>query len=243
MFGAKKHSSSFRFEAVSSGSGVARKPGQRQWYISGGNNRVLLAVRKDRYTKQGARIQLKTYASMRSILMAMRNTVGQSLSLNKVFASSGTVENAVEFEILPGKSYPLGPSEASMENSSKETVPGVNFAIASNHAKNISLVLHQQDGSEVARLSLFKDDQEGIWHGFVPNLAKKNVLYGLIVSGDGGWETPFRWDSSRVLLDPYAPYVAGRARFGVRDEFEKFEPVVRTLTLKIFCCFFSLQYE
>ena len=63
------------------------------------------------------------------------------------------------------------------------------------------------------------------------------------MSGDGGWETPFRWDSSRVLLDPYAPYVAGRARFGVRDEFEKFEPVVRTLTLKIFCCFFSLQYE
>ena len=229
MFGARKYNSGLRFEAVSSGSSGILKPGQRQGYISGSNNRLLLAATKRRYIKQGSRSvdALKTYASsMRSIWLAMRNTVGQSLSLNKVFASSGAVENAVEFEILPGKSYPLGPSEASMENSTKEIVSGVNFAVASNNAKNISLVLYKEDGSEIARLDLFKDGQEGIWHGFVPNLAKKRVLYGIIVSGDGGWETPFRWDNSRVLLDPYAPYVAGRAKFGVRDEFEKFEPVV-----------------
>ena len=35
--------------------------------------------------------------------------------------------------------------------------------------------------------------------------------------------TPCRWDSSRVLLDPYAPLVSGRRRFGKRDAIENFQ--------------------
>jgi Carbohydrate-binding module 48 (Isoamylase N-terminal domain) len=62
-----------------------------------------------------------------------------------------------------------------------------------------------------------------VWSVYVEGLPKKNVLYGYRVDGEGGWDTGHRWDASRVLLDPYAKHVAGRAVFGVRDEFEKFE--------------------
>ena len=35
-----------------------------------------------------------------------------------------------------------------------------------------------------------------------------------------------RWDASRVLLDPYAPLVKGRAKFAERDTFERFQEQV-----------------
>jgi hypothetical protein len=38
-----------------------------------------------------------------------------------------------------------------------------------------------------------------------------------------------RWDPSRVLLDPYAPLVKGRAKFAERDTFERFQEQVLTL--------------
>lgn len=63
------------------------------------------------------------------------------------------------------------------------------------------------------------------------NLPLSGVLYGFRVVGDGGWDTPFRWDSSRVLLDPYARHVTGRAVFGKRDAFEKFELQVHPVWL------------
>ncbi len=37
----------------------------------------------------------------------------------------------------------------------------------------------------------------------------------------------YRWDSSRLLLDPYAPLVKGRAKFAERDKFERYQDKVR----------------
>jgi isoamylase len=36
-----------------------------------------------------------------------------------------------------------------------------------------------------------------------------------------------RWDPAKVLIDPYAPLVKGRALFGVRDDFERFQEKAR----------------
>jgi hypothetical protein len=47
------------------------------------------------------------------------------------------------------------------------------------------------------------------------------------VAGEGGWDAGHRWTPQRVLLDPYAPLVAGRRRFGVRDAVEGFKGKVR----------------
>lgn len=36
----------------------------------------------------------------------------------------------------------------------------------------------------------------------------------------------YRWCNNDLLLDPYAPLISGRRRFGVRDEIEEFEEKV-----------------
>ena len=38
-----------------------------------------------------------------------------------------------------------------------------------------------------------------------------------------------RWDPTRLLVDPYAPLVKGRAKFAQRDDFERFQTAVGTL--------------
>lgn len=40
-----------------------------------------------------------------------------------------------------------------------------------------------------------------------------------------------RWDTSRLLLDPYAPLVKGRAKFAERDKFERYQDKVSQVTL------------
>ena len=48
----------------------------------------------------------------------------------------------------------------------------------------------------------------------------------LQVDGEGGWEQGHRWDASKLCIDPYAPLIEGRRRFGVRDEVEQFRTKV-----------------
>ena len=115
--------------------------------------------------------------------------------------------------IEPGSVEPLGPSPVE---------GGINFAVAAPHATTVTLCLYNAAGEPAGELPLHRSDS-GVWHGVVPGLPARGVLYGLRVDGKGGWETAFRWDSSRVLLDPYARYVVGRAKFGVRDDFEQFQ--------------------
>lgn len=45
-------------------------------------------------------------------------------------------------------------------------------------------------------------------------LPLNGVLYGYRVGGPQGWENGHRFDSKRVLLDPYAKFVDSRRRFG-----------------------------
>lgn len=48
----------------------------------------------------------------------------------------------------------------------------------------------------------------------------RNVLYGYRVDGPGEWNQGHRFDSSVLLLDPYAKLVKGRSFFG--DSNQKF---------------------
>jgi isoamylase len=116
--------------------------------------------------------------------------------------------------IVTGSVAPLGPSAVE---------GGINFAVAAPNATSVALCLFTATGEPAAELPMHRDTASGVWHGIVPNLPAKSVLYGLRVDGNGGWDGPFRWDSKRILLDPYARYVVGRSKFGVRDEFEQFE--------------------
>jgi isoamylase len=61
----------------------------------------------------------------------------------------------------------------------------------------------------------------------VQGLPSSGVCYAVRVAGSGGWDTGYRWDKSRLLLDPRAPLVAGRKAWGKRDAFEEFQQEVR----------------
>lgn len=132
--------------------------------------------------------------------------------------------NPPSFNITPGNSHPLGPSPLTEKQDGKE-VSGINFAIAAPNATAVTLCLFDRQGNALAELGLHKDHNTGVWNGQVfPLPLYSGVLYAYKIAGQGGWDGPFRWDSQRLLLDPYAPLVMSRAVFGVRDEFEKFEP-------------------
>jgi len=161
--------------------------------------------------------------------------IASSISLLAENSSDYSMPGTIQ--LLPGRSEPLGPSSGGLAGEQ-----GINFALAAPHATSVTLCLHDASGKLVAEAPMHHDGSTGVWNGFVPDLPPKGVLYGFRVGGEGGWETAFRWDVTRILLDPYARYVVGRAKFGVRDAFEEFEPEVgkrarlKNVLLRIRCC-------
>ena len=131
--------------------------------------------------------------------------------------------NSDDIEMMPGLARPFGPSLISKVESPVPNKEGVNFALAAPRASSVKLCLFDRSGNMVHEGPMHRSE-DGTWASFIPNLPRTSVLYGYRVSGDGDWSTPFRWDDSRILLDPWAPLVVGRAKFGVRDAFEKFQP-------------------
>src|SRR5919202_1571559 len=86
---------------------------------------------------------------------------------------------------------------------------GVNFAIFSEHATGIELCLFGgvNDPKEDARIPL-KERTDQVWHVFLPD-ARPGQLYGFRVSGPYDPERGLRFNSSKLLLDPYAKAIAG----------------------------------
>ncbi|GFR40449.1 hypothetical protein Agub_g977 [Astrephomene gubernaculifera] len=113
--------------------------------------------------------------------------------------------------VSAGKPEPLGPSR---------TAAGINFALFSRHATAVKLCLFNSDLQQVDEVDCKRTGD--VWHVELVGLPGRGVPYGFRVWGEGGWEAGHRWQPDRVLLDPYAPLVAGRRRFGVRDEREQF---------------------
>uniref|UniRef100_A0A383WPZ9 isoamylase n=1 Tax=Tetradesmus obliquus TaxID=3088 RepID=A0A383WPZ9_TETOB len=127
--------------------------------------------------------------------------------------STAVMSSATSYtRISKGQAEPLGPSKQGN---------AVNFAVFSHAATAMSLVLHNpNDGS---RQEITMNKSGDVWHVAVEGLPSSNVYYALRVSGNGGWETGYRWDKSRLLLDPRAPLVAGRRNWAQREEREEFK--------------------
>src|SRR5215831_3734274 len=99
-----------------------------------------------------------------------------------------------------GYSYPLGATW--MDN-------GVNFAIFSEHATGVELCLFDsiEATEENVRIPV-SERTDHIWHVFLPD-ARPGQLYGFRVSGPYDPERGVRFNSSKLLLDPYAKAIAG----------------------------------
>jgi len=105
--------------------------------------------------------------------------------------------------VLPGRSYPLG---------AKVYRDGVNFCIFSKNCTGLELLLFDDaDAPEpalVIRLDPERNRTFHYWHVFVPAL-RAGQVYAYRAYGPFAPEVGLRFDSSKVLLDPYALAVAG----------------------------------
>jgi isoamylase len=102
-------------------------------------------------------------------------------------------------EIWPGKPYPLG---ATYDGT------GVNFALFSEVAEKVELCLIAEDGGE-ERITLPEVDGF-VWHGYLPGL-QPGQRYGYRVSGPYDPANGHRCNPAKLLLDPYAKAIDGRA--------------------------------
>jgi glycogen operon protein len=88
---------------------------------------------------------------------------------------------------------------------------GVNFALVAPNAHAVHLCLFDAAGTEeLARLPL-PACQDGVWHGYLAGAAPGQV-YGYRVDGPWAPERGQRFNSNKVLLDPYARRVLGQYR-------------------------------
>lgn len=100
--------------------------------------------------------------------------------------------------------------------------PGVNFALFSANATKVELCIFDDAGQrEVERIELPEFTDE-IWHGFLPD-ARPGTIYGYRVHGPHMPARGFRFNSNKLLLDPYAKAVVGQlewnpALFGYKLE-------------------------
>ena len=107
-------------------------------------------------------------------------------------------------KIWPGKPFPLGASWDGL---------GVNFAIYSEHADAIELLLFDNAEATEANHQAFLPELTGpIWHGYIPQL-RPGQLYGYRVHGPHAPHEGHRFNSNKVLLDPYAKAIGRPLRW------------------------------
>src|SRR5262250_835489 len=99
-----------------------------------------------------------------------------------------------------GKNYPLGATV---------TAEGVNFAVYSQHATEIFLLLFDKPDGEPTDIIQLVNRDKFIWHALVRGL-KAGQLYGYKVQGEYRPEWGLRFNEAKLLLDPYAKAVTGK---------------------------------
>src|SRR5207247_1808817 len=96
--------------------------------------------------------------------------------------------------VWPGRSYPLG---------STWDGAGVNFALFSEHATKVELCLFDSpDATGDAERIVLPEFTDQVWHGYLPDV-EPGQLYGYRVHGPYEPAKGHRFNSKKVLLDPY----------------------------------------
>ncbi|WP_161860750.1 glycogen debranching protein GlgX [Algicella marina] len=102
------------------------------------------------------------------------------------------------FSVGAGRDQPLGVTL---------TETGANVAVYSEYAEGISLCLFDDSGDEIAELPL--PERIGhVWCGHVEGL-REGQIYGLRASGPYSPSEGQRFNSNKLLLDPYARQIIG----------------------------------
>ncbi len=101
----------------------------------------------------------------------------------------------MQLRVWPGKSYPQG---ATWDGA------GVNFSLYSEHATKVELCLFDSPtaAKESARIVL-PEQTDMVWHGYLPDV-EPGQLYGYRVHGPYEPKKGHRFNSNKIVLDPYA---------------------------------------
>jgi isoamylase len=111
----------------------------------------------------------------------------------------------MKMRVWPGRPYPLG---ATWDGS------GTNFALYSEHATRVELCLFDSADSEMESHRIPLGEQtDMVWHAYLPD-ALPGQVYGYRVDGPYKPAEGHRFNSHKVLLDPYAKATARETRWG-----------------------------
>jgi pullulanase/glycogen debranching enzyme len=104
----------------------------------------------------------------------------------------------------PGSPYPLG---ATWDGR------GVNFALCSENATRVELCLFTSvdDRAESRRVSL-AEQTDMVWHAYLPDI-RPGQLYGYRVDGPFDPGAGHRFNTAKLIVDPYAKAVARAVRW------------------------------
>jgi isoamylase len=90
---------------------------------------------------------------------------------------------------------------------------GVNFALFSELATSVDLCLFDKVDARQENIRIpMTEHTDQVWHIFLPD-ARPGQLYGYRVSGPYEPERGVRFNSSKLLLDPYAKAIAGQVNW------------------------------
>lgn len=106
-------------------------------------------------------------------------------------------------KLWKGHYYPLGATW---------TGTGVNFALFSEHATGVELCLFDDLGQQETSRFRLTERSDFVWHCFLPEL-QPGQLYGYRVEGPYEPEKGHRFNSNKLLLDPYAKAIAGEVQW------------------------------
>ncbi len=106
--------------------------------------------------------------------------------------------------VWPGQSLPLG---ASWDGE------GVNFALFSEHAEGVQLLLFDEETANRPSATVnLTERTDNIWHAYLPEV-RPGALYGYRVRGPYDPERGHRFNPNKLLIDPYAKAVSGPIRW------------------------------
>ena len=111
-----------------------------------------------------------------------------------------SLEHNTTKKITKGKNSPLG---ATVEKD------GVNFAIFSQYAKEVYLLLFNKSKRLPTDVIKLSHRTGHIWHAFVHGIKPKQ-LYGYKIRGDYLPKNGFRFNEYKMLIDPYAKALTGK---------------------------------
>jgi len=104
--------------------------------------------------------------------------------------------------LTPGANSPLGATA---------TAAGVNFALYSQHATDVSLLLYSAGDGAPTDVIPLKGPTNGIWHIHVVGIGA-GQLYSYRVGGQYDPSNGLRFNTAKVVLDPYAKAVTAKFR-------------------------------